>query len=82
MESSVFDTAIKRNKRKYGATSTVAMTTSKQCVVVPWKILPICNNQVASLAEFIDICFYSEKKCPILFLSLTAQVKYTSKIQL
>jgi hypothetical protein len=38
MESSVFNIAIKRNKQKYGAVSTVAMTTSKQCIVVPWKI--------------------------------------------
>jgi hypothetical protein len=30
MEPSVFNIAIKRNKRKYGATSTVVMTTSKQ----------------------------------------------------
>jgi hypothetical protein len=30
----VFNIAIKRNKRKYRVTSTVAMTTSKQCIVV------------------------------------------------
>jgi hypothetical protein len=34
MEPSVFNIAIKRYKRKYGATSTVAMVTSKQCIVV------------------------------------------------
>jgi hypothetical protein len=34
----VFNIAIKRNKRKYGVTSMVVMTTSKQYIVVPWKI--------------------------------------------
>jgi hypothetical protein len=70
MEPSVFSIAIKRNKQKYGAISMVAMTTSKQCIVVPWKILYLCNNQIASLAQFIDTCFYKEKKCPILILQL------------
>jgi hypothetical protein len=39
MEPYVFNIAIKRNKQKYGVTSTVAMTTSKQYIVVPWKIV-------------------------------------------
>jgi hypothetical protein len=30
----------------------------------------LCNNQIASLAQFIDTFFYKEKKCPILFLQL------------
>jgi hypothetical protein len=65
MEPSVFNIEIKRNKRKYGVTSTVTMTiTSKQCIVVPWKI-PILNNQVASLAQFINTCFYKEQKVPL-----------------
>jgi hypothetical protein len=44
MGPSVFNIALKRNKRKYGATSTVAITLSKQCIVVPWKIP--CKNQI------------------------------------
>jgi hypothetical protein len=30
----------------------------------------LCNNQIASLAQFIDTCFYKEKMCPILLLKL------------
>jgi hypothetical protein len=30
----------------------------------------LCNNQIASLAQFIDTCFYKENKYPILFLNL------------
>jgi hypothetical protein len=30
--------SIKIYKQKYGVTSSVAMATSKQCIVVPWKI--------------------------------------------
>jgi hypothetical protein len=68
----VFNIAIKRNKRKYEATSTVAMTTCIQCIVVPWKIPRsienfsillgkyLRNNQVASIAQFIDTYFYKE----------------------
>jgi hypothetical protein len=64
MEPSVFNIAIKRNKRKYGATSTVAMTTDKQCIViVVHNGKYLCNNQVA-IAQFIDTCFYKEKKVP------------------
>jgi hypothetical protein len=59
----MFNIAIRRNKRKCGATSTVAKTTSKQCIVLQWKI-PICNNQIASLAQFINTCFYKKKKVP------------------
>jgi hypothetical protein len=38
MEPSVFNIVIKRNKLKYGATSTVTMTTYKQYIILSWKI--------------------------------------------
>jgi hypothetical protein len=44
----------KRYKWKYGATSLVAMTTSKQCIVVPFG-KHLCNNLVASFVPFIYI---------------------------
>jgi hypothetical protein len=62
----VFNVALKRKKRNYEATSTVAMATSKQLYHGKY----ICNNQIASVAQFIDTCFYKEKKCPILLLKL------------
>jgi hypothetical protein len=34
----VLDIAIKIYKQKYGVTFSVAMATSKQCIVAPWKI--------------------------------------------
>jgi hypothetical protein len=38
MESSVFNIAKQRNKGKHEATSTIAMTKSKQCIVVTWTL--------------------------------------------
>jgi hypothetical protein len=46
--------------------SSVAMETN----VLLYHRKYLCNNQIASLAQFIDTCFYKEKKGPILFLKL------------
>jgi hypothetical protein len=35
LEPTLFDITIKKYKQKYGATSTVAMAISMQCIVVP-----------------------------------------------
>jgi hypothetical protein len=72
MEPSVFKISLKINKQKYGTTSMVAMTTSKQCIfdVFLYDGKYLCNDQIANLAQFIDTCFDKEKKCLILFLKL------------
>jgi hypothetical protein len=60
MEFFVFNIAIKRNERKYGGTSTVAMTKAKCILLCHGKYL--CNNQISSLAQFIDT--WQGKKVP------------------
>jgi hypothetical protein len=64
----VFNIAIKRNKQKYRATSTVAMTTSKQCIVVKWKI-PMQKLNCKS-CPILTSASTKEKKCRILILKL------------
>jgi hypothetical protein len=76
MEPPVFNIAIKGNKQKYGATSTVVMTKRSNVLLYHGKYP--CNNQIANLVQFIDTCFYKEKKCPILFSKLVyCFVNYT-----
>jgi hypothetical protein len=46
MEPSVFNIVLQSNKQKYRATSTIAMTTNKQCIVVLLKIYATIKLQV------------------------------------
>jgi hypothetical protein len=48
----MFKIVIKKNKQKYGAISTVVMTTSKQCIIVPWKIPMQQSNRRVSKVEW------------------------------
>jgi hypothetical protein len=62
LEPNMLDIAIKVYKGKYGATSSVVMAISEQCIV-PWKI-HICINKIENFAHFIYISFHKEKKFP------------------
>jgi hypothetical protein len=64
LEPRVFDIAIKIYKQKYEATSSVAMATSKQCMLYHGKYL--CNR-VQALSNLFTIPSIREKSDPFYF---------------
>jgi hypothetical protein len=64
METSVFNIAIRETSENTEPPPRLQWQQVNNVLLYHGKYL--CNNQIASLAQFIDTCFYKEKKWPIL----------------
>jgi hypothetical protein len=74
LEPNVFVIAIKVYKRTNVTISSVFIATSRQCIIVPWKI-PVGNNQNENFCPLCLNYLQHGIKCPILFFKIVYRYK-------